>query len=288
MMLDRTLAGAGLGQSDQRVRYVNDAAVKHVKESMGSDSNPDALVLNEWLGDYPPDIITLAVAEVLGPEQLEELIAASEAANELWALACRAVAMALLCKRLEQPQESFKWHRRGLDALEKLGESDADAEERQAQEGLELMVFSELSCANDPTDASRIPRMVHVLQQDAAVRAPTYASLCHVFVASMAMFGDPSSFGTNFKPYLSAVSTGARSHPDLRMQQLCKIFLVCGNMFQPCLATADWDWDAIYLDEDGTNFVQQAYEFYTFEKCHNFLVQDQGTWGKFLSRDQGT
>jgi hypothetical protein len=281
VMLDRTLAGDGLGQPDQRVRYVNDTAVKHVKESMGADSNPDALVLSEWLGDSPPDIITLAVAAALGPEKLELLIAASEAANELWALACRAAAMALLCKRLGQPQESFKWFRRGLDALEKLSASDADGEERQAQDSLELMLFAELSCANDPADASRIPRMVHVLQQDAAVRAPSYAALCHIFVVAMTMFGEPSSWGPGFKSYLSPLSTGARSHPDIRTQQLCKIFLAAANLVQPSL-TADFDWDAFFLDEDGTNFVQQAYEFYTFEKCHNFLVQDQGTWGKFL------
>lgn len=284
MILDRTLAGDGLGQADQCVRYINDAAVKHVRESIGSDCKSDDLVLNAWLGDYPPDIITLAVAEVVGQEKLEELIAASEAANELWALACRAVIMGFQCKRLGQPQESFKWHRRGLDALEKLSASDADGEQRQAQDGLELLAFSLLSSANDATDASRIPRMVHVLQQDAAARAPTYASLCHLFVGSMALFGDPSSFGATFMRYLSALSTGARSHADSRMQQLCKLFLVSAGLMQPSISNTDWDWDTIFLDQNGENFVQQVYKFYTYEKCHNFLVQDQGTWGKLLCK----
>jgi hypothetical protein len=50
-------------------------------------------------------------------------------------------------------------------------------------------------------------------------------------------------------------------------------------MCQPCLSLDDWDWDRVFLDDDGTNFVQQAYDMYTFESCHSFLLSESACWG---------
>ena len=167
MNSDRTLAGA-LGQTDQCVKYVGDAAIKHVKEAMSSDGKSDDLVTDTWLGDCPQDIITQAVAEVLGLERLEQLVSAAEAAGDQWTLGRRAILAGYACQqRGGTIQDTYGWFRRGLDALEKLGSASGTAtEERETQEALELTMFGVMSPASDPQDAARIPRMVYLLEQD--------------------------------------------------------------------------------------------------------------------------
>ena len=96
---------------------------------------------------------------------------------------------------------------------------------------------------------------------------------------SLAVFSDLSGYGDLFVMWLKTLAPGARSHPDPRMRWLCKMFIASAAMSQPCYTIEDWSWDAIYLDEDGTNFMQQVTDFWTFEKCHNFLVTEEGCWG---------
>ena len=161
----RSFDGGDPGQADQRARYVLDAGVKHIAESMSPDWKADELVVNDWLGDVPQDVITHFVAEVLGPERLEQLVAASEAADDLWMLARRAILAGYLCSRRNDPN-AFVWWRRGLDALDKLSTSSTDTEERQTQEALEMQTFMALCAATDPQDEPRIPRMLYLTEQD--------------------------------------------------------------------------------------------------------------------------
>ena len=108
---------------------------------------------------------------------------------------------------------------------------------------------------------------------------PGMKALCHVFTAMMKTFGDFAEYAPGFFKYASTVSVGARTHPDPRTRQLCKLFLASAMMAQPCYSLESWDWDQLFLDRDGTNFVQQACDLYSFEGCHNFLLREQGTWG---------
>ena len=103
--------------------------------------------------------------------------------------------------------------------------------------------------------------------------------MCYVFVCTMMTFGDLSVYPSCFIKYPLVVSAGARTHPDPRMRQLCKFVVSSAAMFQPCLSLDDWDWDHVFLDDDGTNFVQQAYDMYTFESCHSFLLSESACWG---------
>ena len=114
-------------------------------------------------------------------------------------------------------------------------------------------------------------------------REPGAQCLCQIFMTIMSSFADPSVFPGGFAKALTFLSAGARGHPDTRSRQLCKFLLCSMTMAQPCYSHPDWDWDALFLDEDGqSNFLQQACEVYDFDSCHTILLREQGCWGQFL------
>eukprot|EP01047_Picozoa_sp_COSAG01_P017247 COSAG01_NODE_909_length_12785_cov_4.201876_7_plen_63_part_00 len=60
-----------------------DAAVKHVHESMGTDWDTDALIVDVWLGDCPQDLISHAAGEALGLLKVETLMNVAETAGDM-------------------------------------------------------------------------------------------------------------------------------------------------------------------------------------------------------------
>eukprot|EP01052_Picozoa_sp_SAG31_P021340 SAG31_NODE_1645_length_7652_cov_2.069906_5_plen_283_part_00 len=270
-----------MGQPDKAVAYVQDASIKHIEEAIDlADWESDELVTNGWLGDHPHDMITHATANVLGMERLDKLVTAAEDSGDQWTLARRSVLAGHLAKRggdVSAPHELF---RRGVDALGKLAAGEATAEERQAQEALELHTLAlGLFVANNPADAKYLPRMQHLVQQEHLDRMPTTKAMCYAFISTVtSLTVDLSQHAELFPMFLKTVSAGARTHLDQRMRWLCKFFLVVGGHMQPCFTNDDWDWDE-FLDTDGTNMMQQATEFYTFETCHSFLIREDGCWG---------
>lgn len=158
--------GNEIGTIDQNARYVATSAIRHVRESIGTDWETDALVLDVWLGDCPQDLISYAVGEALGIPKLEKLMDAAEAAGDLWALGRRAIVAGHVAKRLSDKAALASFWRRGLDACEKVSTEDQPLEQRQSQESLETVTLAALGTMNDPQDASRIPRMLHLVEQE--------------------------------------------------------------------------------------------------------------------------
>eukprot|EP01047_Picozoa_sp_COSAG01_P016834 COSAG01_NODE_874_length_12972_cov_15.914343_7_plen_261_part_00 len=257
--------------------------MKHVRESIGTDWETDMLIVDGWLGDCPQDIISYAVGEVLGLPKLEELIHTAEVAGDLWTLGRRAIIAGHVAKHQGNPAASLAFWRKGLDACEKISAEEIPLEQRQSQEFLEIVTLGVMSGANDPQDASRIPRMLYLVEQEHLDRCVWHSGampcracrrdngvcigrdaiakcMCQVFITVMSMFGDLSTYTGNFKKVAEILSRGAGEHPNQRMATLCKFMIANMGMAQPCYSMPDWDWDAAFLDKDGNSFVEQAYD----------------------------
>lgn len=157
--------GNEIGAIDQNSRYVAQAAAEHIRESIGTDWETDELIIGDWLGDCPQDLISYAAGEALGLSKLEKLIVAAEAAGDLWALGHRAILAGHVAKQQSDTPAALTFWRRGLDACEKISADNVPLEIQQSQEHLELVTLAVVSPANDPQDAPRIPRMLYLVSQ---------------------------------------------------------------------------------------------------------------------------
>ena len=271
--------GASIGQDeDQMLRYVDEAALHHVtlgwKTTSGDDLESDDGAINGWLGDCPQDILTHAAATVLGPERLEKLVEAAEAADDQWSLARRAVLAAELASAAGDMPAKLGWWRRALDALGKLGAGSATPE-RRMQELLELRVFCVLSAVNDPEDSKYCARAEYLLQLDHVESSPISKGLCKQFFNTQGLFVNPAGYGQDFFEYLRILAHGARTHPDPRMQKMCMMTLAISGMNHPSFEADGWDWDEIYLSSDGkTSFSKQVAEVYDFSSCHKWSIKE--------------
>ena len=110
-------------------------------------------------------------------------------------------------------------------------------------------------------------------------RLPVNKEMGQAFLTSMMTFADVNTFTPNFAKVYEFVSVGARSHPDARMRQLCKFHLAGCAMGTACFSVPSWDWDKIFLDDDGAVMVEQVLEMYDFDQCHPTMIRSQGQWG---------
>eukprot|EP01047_Picozoa_sp_COSAG01_P017248 COSAG01_NODE_909_length_12785_cov_4.201876_8_plen_133_part_00 len=116
-------------------------------------------------------------------------------------------------------KRGFELWRRGLDVINIV---DAPLEQRQQQELLEIQTLAVLSSANDPQDATRIPRMLYLCDQeslnkcvqchiggtdhailshglDVCGRDPIAKLLCRTFATMMMMYTDMSTVAANVR-----------------------------------------------------------------------------------------
>ncbi len=274
-----TLAGV-IGQPDRSVAYVRDNVVKHVREATTSDWTMDRLAVDSWLSDCPQDIITHATAKVIGIEDLTQLVQVAEAADdEQWTFGKRAILLGYLTRTSGDRSQWGDWLRHGVDALGNVPPNSLTPQQDQLKQALELETFSTLSVTSIPEDVKYIDRMRFLADQESLNRLPVAKGLVYAYLSLVSAFGDMSCFGREFVKFPKAVAHGARTHPDPRMRMLCKLLLCCAGMLQPSFSNADWDWDEIYLDSDGTTFTGHVCDFYTFETMHPFLLREQGCWG---------
>eukprot|EP01047_Picozoa_sp_COSAG01_P043514 COSAG01_NODE_3870_length_5605_cov_4.345260_8_plen_265_part_00 len=158
--------GNEIGTIDLSARYVANATVNHVHESMSSDWEKDELITGQWLHDCPQDLITHAVGEALGLSKLQKLIDTAEAAGDGWALGRYTMLAGQVAKVNGDKSGALDFLRKGLDACEKLPAQDMPADQVQAKELLELVTLGTLCGSNDPQDFSRLPRMMHLIKEE--------------------------------------------------------------------------------------------------------------------------
>eukprot|EP01047_Picozoa_sp_COSAG01_P085807 COSAG01_NODE_19012_length_1037_cov_1.124733_2_plen_254_part_01 len=253
---------------------MSEASVKHLRKALGIIQETDELLI-ACLDDCPQDLITLAAGELLGLSKLETLSDSAEEDGDLWKLARRAILAGCIAGRQANVQARWKHFRRGLDACEKIGTQEISDKQCQERETLELVTLSLLSNASDPQDAARIPRMLALIDQehlDKCVvgvssltlarllnlrilmhcREPVHKAMCQIFVSVMTGFGDHSKYPEMFAKVAVLLSNGARNHPDQRMRSSVKLLMTSLVMAQPCYSLPWWDWDKLYLDDDGT------------------------------------
>eukprot|EP01050_Picozoa_sp_SAG11_P013285 SAG11_NODE_1540_length_4722_cov_2.812243_3_plen_1121_part_00 len=271
-----TLAGV-IGQPDRSVAYVRDNIVNHIREATTSDWVTDRLAIDGWLSDCPQDIITHATAKVIGIEDLTQLVQAAD--DDQWTFGKRAILRGYLARTSGVGSQLGDWLRRGVDALGNIPTNSLTPEQDHLKEALELETFSTLSVRSAPEDVKYIERMRFLAEQDSLERLPVAKGLVYAYLSLVSAFGDVSCFGQEFVKFPKAVAHGARTHPDPRMRLTCKLLLCCAGMLQPSYSNADWNWDEIYLDSDGTTFTGHVCDFYTFETMHLFLLREQGCWG---------
>ena len=154
------------GAVDLCTNYIADHATSHVAAGMLKDWESDYLLINEWLGDCPQDLVSYAAGGALGLDKLGKLADAAEAASDQWALARRTILAGHIARHRGDILAALPAWRRGLDALEKFSAEEASIEQRQLQEALELETITQLSAVQDPVDAARIPRCMHLLEQE--------------------------------------------------------------------------------------------------------------------------
>jgi hypothetical protein len=169
-------SAGSIGQPDPSLRYVDEAAIHHIKlgwiTTGGDDLESDDVAISDWLGDCPQDILTNTAAKILGLARLEKLTDAAEAAGDQWLLARRAVLAADLARIASDTAAKLGWWRRALDALGELASGNASPD-RQMQELMEMKVFCILSAASDPADAKYLPRVQYLLELEHTDSSPT-------------------------------------------------------------------------------------------------------------------
>eukprot|EP01043_Picozoa_sp_COSAG02_P048240 COSAG02_NODE_4721_length_5052_cov_14.669695_4_plen_164_part_00 len=154
------------GAIDLRTKYLADHAIYHIEAGMLTEWESDDLLINEWLGDRPHDLISYAAGECVGLDNLGKLADSAEAASDMWALARLATLAGNVARHRGDSLAAAPAWRRGLDALEKLASEEAPIDQRQLQEALELETLTQLSAIQDPADAVRIPRCMYLLEQE--------------------------------------------------------------------------------------------------------------------------